>query len=188
MSLVPCLCDMLLQRVIKYAPLIVLSTILPYTTVPILALQSVLELFNGTPITCQRDARMLRDFMNKALDEGRFLPMMESHTGASDPSCNISPYISSIVQQQNGNASEMRHGFSVIPDKDPVAMAMRAIGFKIYKKNAAVLRQSAFIEDETVFVGMLSSIKDCSYDLRKFFGGVYVLFIRYKPILLFPLY
>lgn len=171
MSLIPCLCDALLQRVIKYAPLIVLSTILPYTSVPVLALQSVLELFNGIPISCQRDARRLRDFMNKSLDEGRFLPMMESHTGASDPSCNISPYISSITNLQNSNASELRHGFSVAPDKDPVAMAVRAIGFKVYKKNAAVLRQSAFIEDEGVFVGMISSIKDCSYDMRKFFGG-----------------
>lgn len=154
LSLVAPLCHQLVQRLVKFAPLLVLSTVLPYMRVPVVSLRSVLELFNGLAISDPREALAVKSFLQRALDTGSFLPLTPTPNGRSDPSSNITPYLSSILPVDQGpsgsNISEMRQ---TLPQADKSSLSfevVRLIASTLYKRNAKTLKQCAFVQEVRV--------------------------------------
>lgn len=178
MSLVPPLLEQLLSRVVSYAPLIILSIIMPYLNIPVVSLRSVLELFNGSTVSNLREAETIKHFLISTLDNRNFMPMTETSDGGSSNN-NVSPYITSKLTWSVGavvlsgtDVTDLRHVFAQAPEKDALSFALKSISDKIFKKNSSILQDCAFIDDEMVMYSLFSSIRHCTYDMRKFFGGM----------------
>ena len=81
-------------RITPYPVLIVLTTMINTVPIPILSLVSILELLHGRDISDAEQARMLKDFLENAVDKNMFLPKHPTMDGRALAASNITPYIS----------------------------------------------------------------------------------------------
>lgn len=123
LCLVAPLCHQLVQRLVKIGPLLCLSTFMPYLRLPVVSLRSILQILDGQRISDPKDYVMVRDFINRSLDSGSFLPFRETPDGRSVPERNITPYLGSYLQNRDSSAdddsqtSELRRTFPTPADR-----------------------------------------------------------------------
>ena len=69
LSLVPVLQERLIQRFLRFEPLLGLATLGISMKVPVVSIRSIMQLMNGRAVTDQRDLLAMRKFVQDALND-----------------------------------------------------------------------------------------------------------------------
>lgn len=178
-SVIPSLFCEVLERVMDYRKLLVISIAVPYIGIPVLKIDSVLQFLSGNDISDEHDREALRVWLNACITNHQFLPLTDSPNGVADMESNVSPYVSSpyamVAHAQLSELADLRGTAGVAAqasDKDPALFALRSIASKIYRTNVTPLKMCAFVEDENALMSAMIGLKDSEIDLRSFFGGM----------------
>lgn len=171
MSVVPHMVENLVEDVVRYDVLLLVSMMAVKIGIPRLDLVSVLEFLCGRDLTNQEDKRKLRQFAQMLLTTRQLLPDKASPDGAS-VATTASVYVSSETIPQamrDGGDSVYRHVFPASLDKHDADQALLQIAKRIYKSELTTLNSNAMVPDEDTFHLMLKSVIGQRFDIRKFF-------------------
>lgn len=192
MSLLPVLHERLIQRLVQYEPLLGMATLGLCMRVPVVSIQSAMQLLDGRPVADKKDRLAMRDFVERCIRDNQCVQYLgmdaygnpdgrltgyatckdlrESWTMLQQPSSNSSNGGGGGGHQQQQQSSSAGGGPSVSPHgvfMDPIYSIIR----KTYKYNEKVLTSSAFVKDAFGFQRCVTSL--CKpYDMRAFFGGM----------------
>lgn len=184
MSLLPVLHERLIQRLVQFEPLLGMATLGLCMRVPVVSVQSVMQLLDGRRVTEKKDRLAMRDFVERCVRDNQCVQYL-GMDAYGNPDGKLTGYVTckdlreswTILQPSNSNGqssgnqqTQQGGGASVSPHgvfMDPIYSIIR----KTYKYNEKVLTSSAFVKDAFGFQRCVMSL--CKpYDMRAFFGGM----------------
>lgn len=192
----PSLMERLIQRLIQFEPMLGMATLGIMLQVPVVSMQSILELTSGQQVSNEEEADAMRNFVVKCL-EGRdglcMLPFVGMDEYSSAQPGKLSGYIScpGLIErfvsssaasgsgghqgrqqqnqgQQNQGQPSMMGGYA--PNGVPMEPVVN-ISKRIWMSNHKVMTNCAFVKDFLGFHRCIYSLMK-PYNLRQFFGGM----------------